>query len=228
GRGRLFPIGDADALAATIDSLLSNDWELQTVRAAAYEFTRPMIWARVGEAYAKLGEKVLKEAAVGGRAAAAPDSMPRRDSSLPEPSLDHLLRLTDDTGIIQHATFSVPARRTGYCVDDNARALIVALHADRVQSSADARALVTTYLSYLHCSQEAGGGFRNYMSYERALDIAPPSDDCIGRAIWALGVATEIAQDEGCRLLAREMFVRALPHARTLGPRGTAQCILGL
>jgi hypothetical protein len=66
------------------------------------------------------------------------------------------------------------------------------------------------------------------MSYERVLDAAPPSDDCTGRAIWALGVAAELAQDDGCRVLARDMIMRALPHASSLGPRGTAQCVLGL
>jgi hypothetical protein len=66
------------------------------------------------------------------------------------------------------------------------------------------------------------------MSYERALDAAPPSDDCIGRAVWALGVASELAEDQGCRLLARDMIGRALPHVSALGPRGTAQAILGL
>jgi hypothetical protein len=136
--------------------------------------------------------------------------------------------MTDDTGIIQHATYTVPARRSGYCVDDNARALIVAVHADRVYGSTTTRALVTTYLGYLYGSQDDEGIFRNFMSYERALESAPPSDDCVGRAIWALGVAAELAEDEGCRLLAREMLLRALPHARDLGPRGTAQAVLGL
>jgi hypothetical protein len=147
---------------------------------------------------------------------------------LPELRLDHLLRMTDDTGIVQHATYSVPARRTGYCVDDNARALIVAVHADRLQASPPARALVTTYLSYLHCSQELDGSFRNFMSYARVLESASPSHDCIGRAVWALGVTATLTEDEGCRTLAREMMNRALPHARYLGPRGTAQTILGL
>jgi len=225
-RGRLFPFKDHEALSRVLLELLGSPAELRRVRVAASEFARSMAWPRIGDAYFEAIGPMLRESTP------QPEHTPRRGPgpaiTLPELRLDHLRRLTDDTGIIQHATYSVPARRTGYCVDDNARALIVALHADRVQNSADARALVTTYLSYLHGSQEVGGGFRNYMSYERALDIAPPSDDCIGRAVWALGVATEIAQDEGCRLLAREMFVRALPHARTLGPRGTAQCILGL
>jgi hypothetical protein len=83
-------------------------------------------------------------------------------------------------------------------------------------------------LSYLHNSQDSNGSFRNFMSYERVLDSAPPSDDCIGRAIWALGVTSVLVEDHGCRLLAREMLTRALPHVRTLGPRGTAQTVLGL
>jgi hypothetical protein len=136
--------------------------------------------------------------------------------------------LTDDTGIIQHAVYTVPARSTGYCVDDNARALIVAVQADRIQGGAETRALVTRYLSYLHASQRADGTFRNFMSYERILDSAPASDDCIGRAIWALGVTATLAADEGCRLLARDMLASALPHSVELGPRGTAQAVLGL
>jgi hypothetical protein len=147
---------------------------------------------------------------------------------LPDLNLDHLLRMTDDTGIIQHASYSVPARNTGYCVDDNARALIVAVRADRLQGSAQTRALVTRYLSYLHASQEPDGSFRNFMSYDRVLDSAPASDDCIGRAIWALGVTASLAADEGCRMLARDMLARALPHTGHLGPRGGAQVVLGL
>jgi hypothetical protein len=80
----------------------------------------------------------------------------------------------------------------------------------------------------LHGSQDEGGNFRNFMSYERAMESARPSDDCVGRAIWALGVTAGLAEDEGCRLLAREMLGRALQHARDLGPRGTAQTVLGL
>jgi glycosyltransferase involved in cell wall biosynthesis len=225
-RGRLFPFKDHTALSDALRALLGSPAELRRVRAAAFEFARLMAWPRIGDAYFDAIELTIRTSVE--QFGQAPVREPGPAVTLPDLCLDHLRRLTDDTGIIQHATYSVPARRTGYCVDDNARALIVALHADRVQSSDSARALVTTYLSYLHCSQEADGGFRNFMSYDRALENAPPSDDCTGRAIWALGVATDIAQDEGCRLLAREMFMRALPHTRSLGPRGTAQCILGL
>ena len=111
-----------------------------------------------------------------------------RASSLPELRIDHLRRLTDDTGILQHATFTVPARRSGYCVDDNARALIVALDADRLSNSRETAHLVTTYLSYLHSSQTDTGHFDNLMRYDRSIEPSPPSDDCLGRAI---GVTAE-------------------------------------
>ena len=142
--------------------------------------------------------------------------------------LDHLIRMTDDTGVIQHANFSVPARGSGYCVDDNARALIVALQADRMNGDPQTKRLITTYLSYLHHAQDDSGDFKNLMSYDRTLESGPGSEDCLGRAIWALGTAVELATDDGCRLLARDMLNRALPRAMELGPRGTASTILGL
>ena len=225
GRGHLFPFKDHAALSRTLLELCGSPVELQRVRHAAFEFTQPMEWPRIGDTYFGMIRTAV-QVARGSRVAIA--RSPAMASALPELSLDHLQRMTDDTGIVQHATYSVPARRTGYCVDDNARALIVAVQADRMQPSAAARALVTKYLSYLHCSQETDGVFRNFMSYDRSLERARASDDCIGRALWALGVTATLAADEGCRALARDMFARALPHADELGPRGTAQAILGL
>ena len=226
-RGHLFPFKDHVALSRTLLELCGSPTELQRVRNAAFAFTEPMEWPRIGDAYFEMMRAALRLAG-GAAARTATARAPAVASALPELNLDHLQRMTDDTGIVQHATYSVPARRTGYCVDDNARALIVAVHADRVQASAAARSLVTKYLSYLHCSQETDGVFRNFMSYDRSLERARASDDCIGRALWALGVTATLAADEGCRALARDMFARALPHADELGPRGTAQAILGL
>ncbi len=153
-----------------------------------------------------------------------------RASGLPELRLDHLLRLTDDTGIVQHATFSVPARASGYCVDDNARALMVALHAESLSGSADTKRLVLTYLAFLHAAQTPEGRFRNLMTYGRVFTgpEGTDSDDCTGRALWALGTTAHLSRDEGQRMLARQMFERGLPHATELGPRGTALTILGL
>src|SRR5262249_33716436 len=223
GRGRLFPFGDSRALGDVLGALLGSPAELDRVRSAAHAFTRSMVWPRIGRAHLDLAQTVMAKV----------PSHPRpprrtRASSLPELRLDHLLRLTDDTGIIQHASYSVPARRTGYCVDDNARALIVALEADRLCSSQETRRLVTTYLGYLLFSQTETGGFENVMGYDRVLRRGSESDDCVGRALWALGAASGLAADEGQRRLARDMFDRALQRAGHLGPRGTAFAILGL
>jgi glycosyltransferase involved in cell wall biosynthesis len=223
GRGRLVPFADSVSLAKTITALLEDPVELARVRKQAYEHTRAFTWPRVGEQYLRLG------ASLTGAVAKAPRrrDLPRA-SSLPELRLDHLLRMTDDTGMIQHATFSVPARESGYCVDDNARALMVGLHADGLSGSRDTKRLVSTYLGFLHAAQTREGRFRNLMSYGRVFADGTESDDCTGRALWALGTAAHLARDEGQRMLARQMFERGLPFATELGPRGTALTMLGL
>ncbi len=240
GRGRLFPVGDVERLVETIDSLFSNESELQAIRSAAYAFTRPMTWARVGETYARLirnvtGEvsgTVALEAADERRGRRVPALLPRPESVgarvLPELRLDHLLRLTDDTGIIQHATFSVPSRVTGYCVDDNARALLVVLLANRHQPSPLAERLVARYVSFLHHCQREDGRFYNFVDYSRVVESRIGSQDCIGRALWALGATVRMAADQGIRSLARDMFNRAIRPAVGFGPRGQALAILGL
>jgi glycosyltransferase involved in cell wall biosynthesis len=223
GRGRLFPFGDAPALAATLAALFEDPVELAGVRRRAYEHTRAFTWPRVGEQYLRLGETLPGILAKVRRRQDLP-----RASSLPELRLDHLLRLTDDTGVIQHATFSVPARESGYCVDDNARALVVALHAAGSSGSPDAKRLISTYLAFLHAAQTREGRFRNQMSYARSFSDSLDSEDCTGRALWALGTAVLLSRDDGQRMLARQMFERGLPFATELGARGTALTILGL
>lgn len=226
GRGYLFPFKNHADLSRILLELCRSPTKLRSVRDAALAFAGSMAWPRIGDAYFDLIRATLGTATP--RRALNIAGEPSTAGSLPELRLDHLVRMTDDTGIIQHAIYSVPARRSGYCVDDNARALIVAVQADRLQTSPAARALVTTYLSYMQSSQEQDGGFRNFMSYARVLESASASHDCVGRAIWALGVTATLGEDDGCRVLAREMLDRALPHARDLGIRGTAQTILGL
>jgi len=223
GRGRLFPFGDSGALAEAVAGLFRSPDELERVRSTAYAFTRTMVWPRIGKSHVELGRAVMAD---------APLRLPPRKhplpSSLPELRLDHLRRMTDDTGIIQHATFDVPARRSGYCVDDNARALIVALQADRLIRSPETMQLVTRFLGFLHFAQAEDGHFNNLMRYDRSFEPNTESDDCLGRAIWALGTVERLANDEGHRLLGREMLERALGRTDDLGPRGTALTVLGL
>jgi glycosyltransferase involved in cell wall biosynthesis len=221
GRGHLFGFGDVDGLGDALRGLLRNPIEMEQSQHSAYAFSRQMIWPKVGEDYVELVQRVLSEAVV----PEAPALLPR---SLPELRLDHLIRMTDDTGLLQHAAQSVPDRRFGYCVDDNARGLLVALLAQRVTGMDETRRLITTYLSYLHHSQRDDGNFLNFMDFRRNLDREPGSEDCVGRAMWALGLAIELAPDEGQRLLARRMFDRSMKLPLTFGPRGSALGILGL
>ena len=223
GRGRLFPFGDSRGLAETIAALFDDPAELARVRKQGYEHTRAFTWSEVGRQHLRLGEMLER-----GRVRARRRREEPRASGLPELRLDHLLRLTDDTGIVQHATFSVPARASGYCVDDNARALMVAVHAESLSGSADTKRLVVTYLAFIHAAQTAEGRFRNIMTYGRSFPEGTESDDCTGRALWALGTTARLSRDDGQRRLARQMFERGLPHATELGPRGTALTMLGL
>jgi glycosyltransferase involved in cell wall biosynthesis len=221
GRGRLFGFGDVDELTGIVETLLSDEVERARLQRSARAFARQMTWPAVGEAYVRLAQRVMSEAE-----ALAPRIAP--ESSLPELRLDHLVRMTDDTGLIQHAVRSVPDLRHGYCVDDNARGLLVALRSERAIGSAETRRLITTYLSYLHHSQREDGHFHNFMDYPRNLQLGRSSEDCVGRALWALAEAFRWAPDEGSRLLAREMFERAMTLPLGFGPRGCALGILGL
>jgi glycosyltransferase involved in cell wall biosynthesis len=229
GRGRLVPFADSATLSGAITSLLSAPAELNRLRSFGFEYTRAFTWPRIGADYVSLGLRVIEASprrSIG--AGGAVRAEPPRASGLPELRLDHLVRMTDDTGIIQHATYSVPARESGYCVDDNARALIVALHADRVSPGPETKRLISTYLGFLHWAQASDGRFRNLMSYGRAFLPESASEDCLGRALWALGATMQFASDDGQRMLAREMFERAMSRATELGPRGTALTLLGL
>ncbi len=146
------------------------------------------------------------------------------------PSLDHVVVLSDDTGIIQHATYSVPNRSTGYCTDDVARAFIVALMHDAVhEDDPVSQRLASTYLSFLHDAQLPDGRFHNFMSYSREwLDDVGTHDSC-GRAMWALGYGVRFARHEPWRTLCAQMLDRALASIEWLEfARAQAYALLGL
>ncbi|MFQ5505864.1 MAG: glycosyltransferase [Planctomycetota bacterium] len=221
GRGRLFGVGDVEGLTSILGQLLTDEEELVRLQRSAYAFGRQMIWQRVGTVYERLARDVLRDAV-------APATRPANKRSLPELRLDHLIRMTDDTGLLQHAIRNVPDRNHGYCVDDNSRGLVVALLAQQVIGTPETDRLITTYLSYLHYSQSEDGRFCNFMDYRRNLDRDSGSEDCTGRSLWALGTAVLLGPNEGHRSLARDLFDRGVGRALEFGPRGCAFAILGL
>jgi hypothetical protein len=144
--------------------------------------------------------------------------------------LTHLHALTDDTGIIQHATADIPNRSTGYCTDDIARAFIVSiLAAEQPGTRADAIRIGRTYLSFLLDAQREDGTFHNFMAYDRHWLDDVGSEDAIGRAAWALGFGASRAPLAGWRRVCRAALVPALPALEALRhPHACAYAILGL
>jgi hypothetical protein len=146
------------------------------------------------------------------------------------PALDHLLAMTDDVAILQHATLDVPNRSCGYCTDDVGRALIVACDAaSRPDTEAAGARLVTTYLAYLHDAQLPDGSFHNFMGYERRWQDHGGTPDAVGRAIWGLGYAERYAPRGTWRAVAGRMRANALAAIPAMTyVRSRAYAALGL
>lgn len=143
--------------------------------------------------------------------------------------LDHLFALTDHNALFQHAKFSVPARKEGYTVDDNARALVFAAKSDRLKFNSGLFELQRKLISFLLLMQEEDGRFHNLMDYSQRIIDKPGVDDHLGRAIWAAGAVINSTISTGMRASARLIFDRALPWARmSTSPRTKAYVCLGL
>jgi glycosyltransferase involved in cell wall biosynthesis len=212
GRGRLVPFSDSKALAHEIKQLLDYPEERLKLRRAAYEYARPMVMKQMGFHYLKLFSQAKTRHS---RALGVPvfSTLNAQEQRLPQANLNHLRHMTDDTGMLQHAKFTVPNRAHGYCVDDNARALIVAARAYNLNRNDPSLInLSSIYLSFLDSAFDPQTGrFRNFMSYERRWLEAIGSEDSHGRALWALGVVAGWGQNSGQVALATRLFHDALP-----------------
>ncbi len=230
GRGRLVPFKDHKAIASEINQLLGFPELRLEMRRAAYEYSRPMVMKQMGRRYLELFSEASAERS---RAVEAPplNTLSQQEQRLPQINLSHLRLLTDDTGILQHARFTVPNRAHGYCVDDNARALIVATRAaDLNHSDSSLIDLASIYLSFLDDAFDPETGrFRNFMSYERQWMERIGSEDSHGRALWALGVMAGWGHNVGQVALATELFHDALPALESFADsRAIAFPILGM
>jgi len=213
GRGRLVPFKDSTAMAEQIIDLFDHEVECHAMRKRAYTFCREMIWKEVARRYLELFNEVKAEQARSPRPVFRAKTMDMAPRELPQPKLDHLIRLTDDVGILQHANYIVPNRYHGYCTDDNARALIAVLMAREVLTDGEVITnLACTYISFLHHAfNEETGRFRNFMGYDRRWLEEIGSEDSHGRAVWGLGQAVALAESAAIRDAARLVFEKALP-----------------
>jgi glycosyltransferase involved in cell wall biosynthesis len=230
GRGRIVPFEDSRALTHEINRLLDFPEERLQLRRAAYDYSRPMVMKEMGRHYLNLFSEAREQhsPAIG---IPALHTLSQQEQRLPQIYLQHLRRLTDDTGILQHARFTVPNRAHGYCVDDNARALIVAARAsDLYRSDSSLIDLCSLYLSFLDDAFDTESGrFRNFMSYERKWLDDIGSEDSHGRALWALGVMAGWGRDLGQVALATQLLHDALPALEGFSDsRAIAFPILGM
>ncbi len=231
GRGRLVPFKDHLALAREVNDLLSHEVERHAMRKRAYTFCREMVWKEVARRYIEVFTEVRKERERSPRPVYHARTVDSSLYEIPQPRLDHIVRLTDDVGILQHAKFIVPDRFHGYCTDDNARALIAMLSAqEMIADTTQTYELACRYLAFiLHAFNEEGGRFRNFMGYDRRWREEEGSEDSHGRAVWALGEAVCLAPSEDMRAVARSLFERALAVVPAFtSPRAWSFSLVGM
>jgi glycosyltransferase involved in cell wall biosynthesis len=226
-RGVVIPFANPDALSAAIMRLLDNEAERHAMRKHAYLTGRQMVWPNVARLYMRTFERVCEDRRRNPRPVFVATTLNQRANELPVLKLDHLETLTDDTGLLQHAVFTAPNYSEGYTTDDNARALILAV---LLEKSGVGLSRTLRYQSFLwHAFHAETGRFHNFLSYDRRWLDEIGSDDCHGRAIWALGTILGRSQDVGLRGSAARLFASAMPAARTLSsPRAWAYVLLGI
>jgi len=139
--------------------------------------------------------------------------------------------MTDGTGMLQHARFTVPWFDHGYCTDDNARALLLSVLLEELdEAPTEVRLLRSVYAAFLqHAFVESTGRFRNFMSFDRRWMEEQGSEDSHGRALWALGAVVGRTRSENLRAWAAPLFEEALPAVYAFtSPRAWSFAILGL
>jgi|CZKR01.1.fsa_nt_gi glycosyltransferase involved in cell wall biosynthesis len=237
GRGALVPFQDPDAIARKTVELLDTPAIRHAMRKRAYLYAREMVWKRVAQGYMGSFERARSNRMHVPRVTFADGTLEKHLDKLPALNLDHLHRLTDDTGILQHAIFAVPNYSEGYTTDDNARALIltVLLEQHGLDQLAQTEAagignLASRYLAFLELAFNGENGrFRNFLSYERKWNESQGSEDSHGRAVWALGTVLGRSKDQALRGAAGRLFEVAAPAVVAFGsPRAWAFALLGI
>jgi glycosyltransferase involved in cell wall biosynthesis len=231
-RGVIVPFDDPQAIAEKTIELLDNGTARHAMRKRAYLYARDMVWDRVAQQYMGSFERVYNERLRNPRATFSAQNTEKVLDRLPGVKLDHLYRMTDHTGIVEHAVFVVPNYPEGYTTDDNARALIVAILLEELGCSAPAGALdlASRYLAFLWLAFDPiTRRFRNSLSYERQWQEPEGSEDSHGRALWGLGAVLGRSKDAGLRGAAGRLFELAVPAAVEFkSPRACAFALLGL
>ncbi|WP_243305218.1 glycosyltransferase family 4 protein [Geothrix oryzisoli] len=233
GRGILVPFRDPHAIAEGVCAFLDDPGRLKATRDEAYQLGRAMIWPAVAQRFIESFQRARTERRAVPRSAFAGWTLASRPYDLPPLRLDHLVRMSDGTGILQHATFNVPNFHEGYCTDDNARAFILCNLLDELGGRPPMEGidrLATSYLAFLAAALNPGTGrFRNFMSHGRQWLEEAGSEDSHARALWAAGTGSGRSRNPGHRRLSAQLFERGLPVLESFtSPRAWAFTLLGI
>jgi len=210
GRGHLVPFNNPQALARTMNGILSHPEDMHKTRLAAYEYGRSMIWPRVAELYHDLFQKVHKDFSL---------QKVEKISVVYKGSQDYLRRrslyrmferLTDDTGLFQHTKYGIPDLKHGYSADDVGRALGIVMKVARWDNEPGYSRLAEKYLAFIHYVQKEDGRFHNFVGYDRQILDEDGGDDTLGRVLMGLGSAVALSTEPSVVVLARETFDRAI------------------
>jgi glycosyltransferase involved in cell wall biosynthesis len=230
-RGVLVPFADSEAMAREVIGLLRDDNRRHAIRKNAYKMGREMVWSNVAQLYMHSFQSSRLEGTARARRSLVSKTLDRKPRELPEFKLSHLARMTDSTGVFQHAIFSVPNFSEGYCTDDNARAFILAVLLDELgEDPQGARTLATTCAAFLqHAFDRQTKRFHNHLSFDRRWLDEHGSEDCHGRALWALGVGVGRSPFRSFQMMAGQLFALALPSmAGFTSPRAWAFALIGI
>jgi glycosyltransferase involved in cell wall biosynthesis len=232
GRGVLVPWRDPSAIAREVVDLIDNDARRSDLSARGAAYGRSMLWPAVATRHLESLERAGVEHAARRRTAFRAQTLAGRPLGLPDMNLGHVRVMTDDTGMLQHAMFSVPRYAEGYCLDDNIRALMLMARIEDggTDDAAGVRALASRYLAFVsHAFDPRTRRFRNFLDYSRAWVDEPASEDSHGRGLQGLGTVVGRASEPGRRSLAGYLFQEALPTVvEFTSPRAWAFALLGI
>ncbi|HEX6172866.1 MAG TPA: glycosyl transferase family 1, partial [Candidatus Binatia bacterium] len=228
-RGALVPFRDPTALADQVIDLLSNDAKRHAMRKRAYMYGREAIWPQVARRYMETFQRARAERRHFAPSDFAVKPLDKRPGEFPPLKLDHLQRMTDHTGMFQHAIFTVPNYVEGYTIDDNARALLVSALLEEL-GNPEAYELSSRYLAFVwYAFNSETRRFRNFMDYQRNWLEENGSDDSHGRTLWALGTLLGRTSTPALQSTAGRLFERALPLiSDTTSPRAWAFALIGI
>lgn len=231
GSGMLVPFGDPVSLASAIVGLLGDETTRVTMAQKAYAASRPSTWANTAKRYADCFRTVCRKKpfieAISRNTALTASPAPL---DLPPLSTRHFLAMCDDTGLFQHAVHSIPDRHHGYCIDDNARALLLCCTPDNGLDDAMSDALASRFAAFIqHGWNPDNRRFRNFMGFNRQWLESAGSEDSHGRTLWALGACAQDHTNRTSAPWAAALFDEALETVRHFtSPRAWAFTLLGL